>query len=228
MSQRPHKTYVNKLNDSFPQPNARFLRFYATFELLWMLCYFSFVNGLQLLFKFYPPPLRVMNLFLPGQLLYRFYTCYIVIQYAIEIEFENHMKSSFRNLSDEEIERFVSGVDSIEEREELSIQEIALTKSYDKQKYEIDKERLDLANSATLGCGEFGHVYKVNLLPVYTEKEMPAPFQVAVKTVDPTLSDVYHFTALLTEAKVMTFLGKHENIVRLIGICTSEIRLRTS
>ncbi len=49
---------------------------------------------------------------------------------------------------------------------------------------------------------------------------------VAVKTVDPELSDVNQFKALLTEAKVMMCMGKHENVVNLVGICTDEIRER--
>lgn len=167
-----------------------------------------------------------MNLLLPGHLLYRLYTSYIVFQYATDIEYETHMKSRFRSLSDEEIDRFENGIESMDGREGLSIQETALMKSYDKKHYEIAKERLDFTHSTTLGCGEFGCVYKVNLLQTQNEKQTSELFYVAVKTVDPELSDVHHFMVLLTEAKVMTCLGKHDNVVKLIGICTSEIRER--
>jgi hypothetical protein len=32
------------------------------------------------------------------------------------------------------------------------------------------------------------------------------------------------FKALLSELKIMTYIGKHENIINLIGACTNNIQ----
>lgn len=46
----------------------------------------------------------------------------------------------------------------------------------------------------------------------------------AVKTVEASRADVVCFKALLAELKVMTYIGRHANIVSLIGACTENIR----
>lgn len=45
---------------------------------------------------------------------------------------------------------------------------------------------------------------------------------VAVKTVKPN-ADESHFRALITELKIMANLGKHFNVVNLIGACTKNL-----
>jgi serine/threonine protein kinase len=67
-----------------------------------------------------------------------------------------------------------------------------------------------------LGSGQFGVVYKGFLLR-NGEKEV-----VAVKTVAKGVP-VEVFKALLSEIKIMAFLGKHENVVELIGANTQDI-----
>jgi len=39
-------------------------------------------------------------------------------------------------------------------------------------------------------------------------------------------ADVELFKSLLSEVKIMMYIGKHENIVGLIGVCTQGIRKR--
>ena len=46
---------------------------------------------------------------------------------------------------------------------------------------------------------------------------------VAVKTIKPN-EDVSNFKILLSELKIMAFIGSHENIVCLVGACSRSIR----
>lgn len=55
-----------------------------------------------------------------------------------------------------------------------------------------------------------------------------APFvkPVAIKTTKPLTSGKEYFKALLSELKIMTYIGGHDNIVNLIGACTQNIKKR--
>lgn len=100
-----------------------------------------------------------------------------------------------------------------------------LDKPY-KPEFEIPLNRLQIDDSNPLGRGAFGLVLKARLF-----KEDGDPFcqnqfeTVAVKTVDKDADDVY-FRALLSELKILVYIGRHENIVNLIGACTSELKER--
>ena len=48
----------------------------------------------------------------------------------------------------------------------------------------------------------------------------------AVKTTRSNV-DLDYFRALLSEVKIMSLIGKHPNIVNLIGACTGNIRKST-
>lgn len=63
-----------------------------------------------------------------------------------------------------------------------------------------------------LGSGQFGLVLKgtIGALPV------------AVKTIRPA-ADLIYFKSLLTELKILQFIGCHSNIVNLIGANTANI-----
>jgi serine/threonine protein kinase len=65
-----------------------------------------------------------------------------------------------------------------------------------------------------LGSGAYGMVFKGKL------KETGMP--VAIKTLKPN-ADMMYFKSLLSELKVITFIGEHENIVKCIGACTAEL-----
>lgn len=168
----------------------------------------------------YPPV--IANVLFPGHVIYRVYTSYIVWRYSCDIDFELKMKSGYRNLTEEELELFEKGLDLAEERVKQkhldSCYEMAQFQAYKRKEFEIERSCLDFSEAITLGCGEYGCVYKVawNMGNQLVD--------VAVKTVDPAMSDINQFKALLTEAKVMMFMGKHENVVNLLGICTDEIR----
>jgi FMS-like tyrosine kinase 1 len=88
------------------------------------------------------------------------------------------------------------------------------------ERFEFPKENLQLEKR--LGSGAFGVVTKgiaQNILPYETETV------VAVKTVS-TTADNEAFGALITELKIMVHLGKHLNIVNLLGAVTKKIAKR--
>jgi len=66
-----------------------------------------------------------------------------------------------------------------------------------------------------LGQGEFGIVLEGTLL------QDGEPTLVAVKTNKG--SDNQHLKALLTELKIMIYIGKHENVVNLLGAVTKNL-----
>lgn len=165
----------------------------------------------------YPPVQATM--LLPAHVLYRLYTSYVVVRYSRDIQFDKELKSGYRQLTDEEVALFEMGASCDESKKYYeNCHEMAQFKAYDRQVFEIKKTALDFSELTTLGCGEYGCVYKV-----YWEKKGTRQ-AVAVKTVDPQMSDVHQFKALLSEAKVMMFMGSHENVVGLLGVCTEEIR----
>ncbi|ODM88899.1 Fibroblast growth factor receptor 3 [Orchesella cincta] len=163
---------------------------------------------------------------IPGYFVYKIYLCYVLNGYKNDIRWEKELKSGRRNLFHHELYQFEEGIEAsagIQEwNSEISCEERALLGKYKKEEFEIIKEALDFAEATMIGSGEFGHVYKLNL----TTRKMEKIIQVAVKTIDSDLNDATCFKALLAEAKVMTFLGKHENVVELIGLRTKDIRFR--
>lgn len=78
-----------------------------------------------------------------------------------------------------------------------------------------------MLDSIPLGTGEFGQVLKGTLKTNSTDKHLT----VAVKTTNSNADGCY-FRSLLSELKILTFVGQHDHIVNLIGACTSELRHR--
>lgn len=71
-----------------------------------------------------------------------------------------------------------------------------------------------------LGAGAYGRVFK----GVLTSLPAKESLDVAIKTIRPGV-DVIYFKALLSELKVMAFLGNgHENLVHLKAACTEGIK----
>ncbi|CAL8116985.1 unnamed protein product [Orchesella dallaii] len=92
---------------------------------------------------------------------------------------------------------------------------------YNRSQFEIQRENLEFDIKDVLGSGAYGTVYKGILKGDFEGQTSP----VAIKTVDPS-SDKMYFTALLSEVKMMCYVGKHENIVNFIGACTQFLELR--
>lgn len=73
-----------------------------------------------------------------------------------------------------------------------------------------------------LGAGAFGVVYKAEARGIINAEETTT---VAVKMVKKTADNMY-IKALASELKIMVHLGKHINIVNLLGACTKNVGKR--
>lgn len=76
--------------------------------------------------------------------------------------------------------------------------------------------------SEVLGSGNFGQVIKG---AIYDGNDKRNCNVVAVKTVKSNY-DISYFQTLLTEVKIMAYIGRHTNVVSLVGACTENIRNR--
>ncbi|KAJ3659798.1 hypothetical protein Zmor_011468 [Zophobas morio] len=101
----------------------------------------------------------------------------------------------------------------------LTIDDQADLLPYDK-KYEFPVEQLKLGEQ--IGSGAFGVVMKGEAKGVFEHEPSTT---VAVKLVNRTIGDIY-VKALASELKIMIHLGKHINIVNLLGACTKNITKR--
>ncbi|XP_046814947.1 vascular endothelial growth factor receptor 1 isoform X1 [Vespa crabro] len=102
---------------------------------------------------------------------------------------------------------------------ELTVDDQAELLPYDK-KWEFPRERLKLGKQ--LGSGAFGVVMKAEALGIYEDEAITT---VAVKMVRRTTDPTY-VRALASELKIMVHLGKHLNVVNLLGACTKNISKR--
>ncbi|XP_041972699.1 vascular endothelial growth factor receptor 1 isoform X2 [Aricia agestis] len=96
---------------------------------------------------------------------------------------------------------------------DLGIDEQAELLPYD-EKFEFPPEKLIIGKQ--LGAGAFGVVYKAEARGIINAEEVTP---VAVKMVKKTADNMY-IKALASELKIMVHLGKHVNIVNLLGACT--------
>ncbi|XP_045763363.1 vascular endothelial growth factor receptor 1 isoform X3 [Maniola jurtina] len=102
---------------------------------------------------------------------------------------------------------------------ELGIDEQAELLPYD-ERFEFPPEKLQLGKQ--LGAGAFGVVYKAEARGIINAEETTP---VAVKMVKKTADNMY-IKALASELKIMVHLGKHVNIVNLLGACTKNVGKR--
>ncbi|XP_068709972.1 fibroblast growth factor receptor 3-like isoform X1 [Montipora foliosa] len=82
------------------------------------------------------------------------------------------------------------------------------------EKWEIDRENINMLG--VLGEGAFGRVMKAEILGL---PNMPFKFDVAVKMLKEDATD-HEFADLVSEMETMKTIGKHKNIINLIGACT--------
>lgn len=99
---------------------------------------------------------------------------------------------------------------------DLTLEDQAEHLPYDK-KYEFPREKLDLGKQ--LGSGAFGVVRKARARGILENEDVTT---VAVKMVKRTIDPTY-IKALVSELKIMIHLGKHLNVVNLLGACTKSI-----
>ncbi|XP_071455264.1 vascular endothelial growth factor receptor 1-like isoform X2 [Hetaerina americana] len=102
---------------------------------------------------------------------------------------------------------------------ELGVDDQAELLPYDK-KWEFPREKLKLGKQ--LGSGAFGVVMKADACGIV---EGEAVTTVAVKMVKRN-ADYTHIKALASELKIMVHLGKHLNVVNLLGACTKNLTKR--
>ncbi|XP_050544021.1 vascular endothelial growth factor receptor 1 isoform X2 [Daktulosphaira vitifoliae] len=102
---------------------------------------------------------------------------------------------------------------------DLGIEEQAELLPYDKR-WEFPREKLKLGKQ--LGSGAFGIVYKAEAIGIIDDKTSTT---VAVKMVKPN-TDPSYVKALASELKIMIHLGRHLNVVNLLGAYTGNINKR--
>ncbi len=99
---------------------------------------------------------------------------------------------------------------------ELGVDDQADLLPYNKS-YEFPRENLRMGKQ--LGSGAFGRVVKAEAIGI---NRWERSTQVAVKMVKPN-ADMMYLKALMSELKIMIHLGRHINIVNLLGACTKEL-----
>ncbi|XP_065201888.1 vascular endothelial growth factor receptor 1-like isoform X2 [Planococcus citri] len=102
---------------------------------------------------------------------------------------------------------------------ELGVEDQADLLPYDK-KWEFPREKLKFGK--LLGCGAFGEVRKAEADGIIDENTVTT---VAVKTVKRNADSLY-IRALASELKIMIHLGRHLNVVNLLGACTKDLNKR--
>nr|XP_032832834.1 mast/stem cell growth factor receptor kita-like [Petromyzon marinus] len=90
------------------------------------------------------------------------------------------------------------------------------TLPYEPVRWELDPSLLTLGK--TIGCGEFGKVVEAKAHGIPHQGSVT---RVAVKMLKPRAHHA-HKEALMSELKIMSHLGRHLNIVNLLGACTRE------
>jgi len=155
-------------------------------------------------------------------------------------------RKELRRLTETEVKEFVDGnPKSLKSGEFFDGACLIDSLPYDKEKYEIPMDNLHIGKfmipgfykscsrkswylifypdqSQLLGSGAFGEVFLGQIEGVETGTGSLALY-VAIKRVKPDV-DVVYFKALLSEIKIMGFLGSHRNVVSLIGANTGNIR----
>ena len=102
---------------------------------------------------------------------------------------------------------------------ELTVNDQAELLPYDR-KWEFPRDRLKLGKQ--LGSGAFGVVMKAEAVGIMADESVST---VAVKMVRRNAEAAY-IRALASELKIMVHLGKHLNVVNLLGACTNNIAKR--
>ena len=124
----------------------------------------------------------------------------------------------FKELTQAEVEMFNLG-DPNSINPELGVDDQADLLPYQRE-YEFPRERLKLG--IQLGSGAFGRVLKAQAQGIVSWERSTT---VAVKMVKPH-ADISYIRALMSELKIMIHLGKHLNIVNLLGACTDSLNKR--
>ncbi|XP_035705692.1 uncharacterized protein LOC110847588 isoform X2 [Folsomia candida] len=144
-----------------------------------------------------------------GSLVFLAMFCGLVFLYRNLVDVKNQL------LTKAEIEAFEKGIQSDVGMDENT--EDALRLPYDRS-YEIPRKNLVIDTSSLLGSGAFGSVYMGKV-----EGQDCVYRDVACKLTQSNCTATAA-RSLLSEIKIMIHVGKHPNVVSIIGACTGEIR----
>lgn len=209
---------------SFLQRNSRLCMLWIYLTIAAMLMLTSATLATQVLF-----PINALILtFFPFYLAYKTYTIYVVASFIKEIRSYGGFNAALSGLTDAEVEEFEKGqgAHSKGHGDEYDLAAIK-GQAFNKQ-FEISFDQLDMDETIPLGKGAFGLVYRAKLRNNMvagsdTSDDDDGGTCVAVKTVHQSTDPAY-FKTLLAELKIMTFLPRNENVVNLVGACTSAIK----
>ena len=124
----------------------------------------------------------------------------------------------YKELTRAELDLFVDG-DPNSINPALGVDDQADLLPYNKD-VEFPRERLKMGKQ--LGSGAFGRVLKAQAYGIVSWEKSTT---VAVKMVKPH-ADITYIRALMAELKIMIHLGKHLNILNLLGACTGGLNKR--
>ncbi|XP_021963389.2 vascular endothelial growth factor receptor 3 [Folsomia candida] len=204
--------------------NSRLCMLWIYLTIAAMLMLTSATLATQVLF-----PINALILtFFPFYLAYKTYTIYVVASFIKEIRSYGGFNAALSGLTDAEVEEFEKGqgAHSKGHGDEYDLAAIK-GQAFNKQ-FEISFDQLDMDETIPLGKGAFGLVYRAKLRNNMvagsdTSDDDDGGTCVAVKTVHQSTDPAY-FKTLLAELKIMTFLPRNENVVNLVGACTSAIK----
>ncbi|XP_021959463.1 vascular endothelial growth factor receptor 2 [Folsomia candida] len=157
-----------------------------------------------------------------GYCIYKLYAFWVLFCYISEVKYYGGFNSALRELSDEEIEGFFHGHPAISREGE----DPAVTNKPYNSDLEIAFNRIKIDERSPLGNGAFGRVLKAELFSKQGDPFTEARSMiVAVKTLNEN-ADLIYFKAMLLELKILSYIGRHENVVNLVGACTAMLKER--
>ncbi|XP_064080209.1 vascular endothelial growth factor receptor 1-like [Macrobrachium nipponense] len=115
----------------------------------------------------------------------------------------------------EEVEQFISGAPG-RFNPELGFSQQAHLLPYER-KFEIARQRIEFGK--LIGEGEFGHVFQAKVDGLLPNERQTT---VAVKTSKSRSNDVFR-KELIAEVKIMMHIGRHANILNLLGVCSENL-----
>lgn len=158
-------------------------------------------------------------------IIYKLYFFWVLLCYILEIKYYAGFNSALKELSDSDIEGFFHGNSQSQNEYEGCVENMK-GKPY-RFDLEIPFSRIKMNDGIRLGYGAFGTVLKAQLRlddgDPFTEARCFST--VAVKTLSEG-ARICYFKALLSELKILCYIGRHENVVNLIGACTSLLKER--
>ncbi|XP_021946144.2 fibroblast growth factor receptor 2 [Folsomia candida] len=138
----------------------------------------------------------------------------LIIPLVIVILRLRKARAAIRNLTEQEVEQFLKGDPSTLNSKDKDAHEKITATPYN-QDFEIPRHKLLIDNENKLGEGAFGLVLK--------GKVEGMSDVVAVKTMKPRC-EVDQFKGFMSELKIMMYIGRHPNVVALVGAHTDKIK----